>query len=277
MTVFISYNHLDGDFAEKLALELIKHNVKVWKDSQRIGVGDSLIQKVQQGLEGARFYCVIFSKNSIGSEWVKREVTAALLREIEQKEVMLLPILKDDIKLPLLVRDKRYADFRGDFDVGLKELLAVILPYYATTENGRLQLNDKYYFDYGIFINEENERIICEIFIVSFDLEETYSIFTHFKFLGKEQMTFEELGLDSISDVIDLIIETCNDEFSVRPARQVISPGKKTVANFKLNDEKGDVLFNVETTFAVMGDMRKNMVLFNVGALISQIEAARSQ
>ena len=273
MTVFISYNHLDGDFADKLALELIKHNVKVWKDSQRIGVGDSLIQQVQQGLEGARFYCVIFSENSISSEWVKREVTAALLREIEQKEVMLLPILKDNIRLPLLVRDKKYADFRSDFDEGIKELLAVVLPYYATSENGRIQINDKYYFDFSVLINEEMGRIICEIFIISFDLEESYSIFTHFKFTGKEEMIAKDLGLDTVSDVADLIINTCKDEFSARPARQIISPGKKTVVNFSLNDENGDELFKVETIIAVVGEMRKNVVLFNVGVLFSQIHS----
>jgi hypothetical protein len=85
MTVFISYNHKDNEIAERLALELVRHNIKLWKDSWRIGVGDSLIQKIRDGLEGAQFFCVIFSKNSLESEWVKREITAALLREIENR------------------------------------------------------------------------------------------------------------------------------------------------------------------------------------------------
>lgn len=81
MSIFISYNHKDSEFAERLALELTSRDIKVWKDSWRIGVGDSLIEKVQDGLEGARFFCVVFSKNSLASEWVKREITAGLLRE----------------------------------------------------------------------------------------------------------------------------------------------------------------------------------------------------
>src|SRR3989304_6427488 len=116
MSVFITYNHNDEQFAEKLAMELVRRDIKVWKDSWRIGVGDSLIQKVQQGLEGAEVFCVIFSRNSLKSEWVKRELTAALMREIEDRKGMILPVVIDASKLPLLVRDKFYADFRGDFD-----------------------------------------------------------------------------------------------------------------------------------------------------------------
>lgn len=102
MTVFISYNHMDTEFADRLALELVRHDIKVWKDSSQIGVGDSLIQKIQEGLEGATYLCVILSRNSIQSEWVKREITAGLLREIEERKVRILPIVIDDCRIPLL-------------------------------------------------------------------------------------------------------------------------------------------------------------------------------
>lgn len=275
MTVFISYNHKDSEFAERLALELVGHDVKVWKDSWRIGVGDSLIQKVQDGLEGARFFCVIFSKNSLESEWVKREITAALLREIENRKVMLLPVVIDDCKLPLLVRDKLYTDFRSNFEDGLRKLLAVILPHYETQSSGRVRSDDNYYIDYSCFTEVIDGRIVCEIDVISFDLEESYSILTQFRFVGTEAASLKALGLESVSEVTDLILKTCISEFSERPARVAVAPGKKHIAHFTLHDENGSVLFNASSTVKIVGDMHKGAVLFNVGALFPQIDATR--
>lgn len=275
MTVFISHNHKDNEIAERLALELVRHNIKVWKDSWRIGVGDSLIQKIQDGLEGAQFFCVIFSKNSLESEWVKREITAALLREIENRKVMLLPIVIDDCKLPLLVRDKLYADFRNDFDDGMKKLLAVISPYYRTLSSGRVSSDDQDYIDYSCIAEMVDERIVCEIDVVSFDLEEPYSILTQFRFEGTDVASLESLELESVSETINLILKTCVDEFSEKPARTVVSPGKKNVANFTLHNDKGSVLFQAYSTVKIVGNMHKGAVLFNIGALFSQIDSTR--
>lgn len=275
MTVFISYNHNDGEFAERLALELVRRDIKVWKDSWRIGVGDSLIQKVQDGLEGARFFCIIFSKNSLASEWVKREITAGLLREIESLKVMILPVVIDDCKLPLLIRDKLYADFRGDFDVGLKKLLSVVLPHYQTQSSGRVSPDDHYYIDYSGFSEVVEGRIVYELDIVSFDLEESYSMLTQIRFEGTEAVTLEKPELHSIQGVADFILKPCIAEFAEKPARVVVSPGKKTVAHFTLHDKGGLLLFNANVTVKIVGDMRKGAVAFNVGALFSQMAISR--
>jgi len=275
MSVFISYNHNDGDFAERLALELTRRDIKVWKDSWRIGVGDSLIQKVQDGLEGAHFFCVIFSKSSLVSEWVKREITAGLLREIEERKVLILPIVIDDCKLPLLVRDKFYADFRGDFETGLKKLLAVIEPHYRTKDFGRASIDDRYYVDYGVFAEEHDGSLILELDIISFDLEETFSILTQVRFVGTQAATLEALGIKSWQEAIDLVFDACKSEFTERPARIGISAGKKTTAHFTLSDKNGTLLFDAYSSIKPIGNLKKGAVVFNVGALFSQIDTTR--
>ncbi len=214
MSVFITYNHKDEEFAERLAIELVRHDIKVWKDSWRIGVGDSLIQKVQEGLEGARFFCVVLSHNSIESEWVKREITAALLREIEDRKVMILPVIVDDSRIPLLLRDKLYADFRANFNDGLKGLLATIVPSYRTEQAGRVTPDDHYYFDYSGATELVDGRPVCEIDVISHDVEESYSILTQFRLEGTEQATLQGLGLSSVSEVTELIFRSCIAEFS---------------------------------------------------------------
>jgi hypothetical protein len=188
---------------------------------------------------------------------------------------MLLPIVIDDCQLPLLVRDKLYADFRNDFDDGMKKLLAVISPYYRTQSSGRVSSDDQYYIDYNCIAEMVDERIVCEIDVVSFDLEEPYSILTQFRFEGTDVASLESLELESVSETIDLILKTCVDKFSEKPARTVVSPGKKNVANFTLYNDKGSVLFHAHSTVKIVGNMRKGAVLFNIGALFSQIESTR--
>ena len=275
MSVFISYNHNDSNFAERLALELTRRDIKVWKDSWRISVGDSLIQKVQDGLEGASFLCVIFSKNSLTSEWVKREITAGLLREIEERKVLILPIVIDDCKLPLLVRDKFYADFRGDFEEGLKKLLAVLVPYYRIQDFGRASPDDHYYVDYGVFTEERDGSLILEIDIISFDLEESFSILTQVRFVGTQAATLEALEIKSSQEATDLVFDACISEFTERPARVVVSPGKKTTAHFTLSDKNGTLLFDAYASVKPVGDMKKGAIVFNMGGLFSQINATR--
>jgi len=164
---------------------LIRHNIKVWKDSWRIGIGDSLIQKIQEGLEGASYLCVVFSRNSVESEWVKREITAGLLREIEERKVRILPIVIDDCRIPLLLRDKLYADFREDFDTGFKKLLAVLTPHYGVQASGAISEGDKYFIHFTGGTSLVKDQLICEVDIVSYDLEEPYSVLTQLQGFSK--------------------------------------------------------------------------------------------
>jgi hypothetical protein len=63
MAVFISSSSKDNLFANGLALELVKHGVRVWIDKWEIQVGDSLVDKIQLGLTNSSFLLVILSKN----------------------------------------------------------------------------------------------------------------------------------------------------------------------------------------------------------------------
>jgi hypothetical protein len=55
-------------------------------------------------------------------------MNSALIKEIESRKVIILPALIEDCELPHLLKDKRYADFRNDFDMGISSLLEVLRP-----------------------------------------------------------------------------------------------------------------------------------------------------
>lgn len=124
--VFLSHSHQDKSFARKLARALRNHGHIVWIDEAEILVGDSLVRKIEEGLDKVDYVVAVLSAASVASEWVRKELDAAMSREIWSKRVVVLPVLLEDVDLPLFLRGKRYADFREShrFDTGVADLLA---------------------------------------------------------------------------------------------------------------------------------------------------------
>ena len=113
-TIFLSHNSNDNEFANRLAGDLSRNGVMVWIAEAELKVGDSLIDKIQEGIGDMDYLGVILSPNSVSSPWVQKELKAALTQEIKGKRVKVLPILLKDCEIPLFLIDKLYADFRDD-------------------------------------------------------------------------------------------------------------------------------------------------------------------
>jgi hypothetical protein len=122
MPIFISYSHADSDFVESLAKQLVRHKHYVWLDKWELNVGDSLIQRIQGALHLTPGLIVVLSKASVASEWCRKELESGLIRELEEKRVVVFPVVKEDCDLPLFLRGKVYADFRKSFDEGFRSL-----------------------------------------------------------------------------------------------------------------------------------------------------------
>ena len=126
MKIFLSHSSKDKPFVEKLAKDILALDVEVWLDKWEMRVGDSLFDKIEEGLETSDYLIVILSKNSVNSLWVKKELNAFLCDEISSKNVKILPALIDDCSIPIFLREKLYADFRGDYAGGFQMLTEVI-------------------------------------------------------------------------------------------------------------------------------------------------------
>ncbi len=64
-SVFISYSSKDKGFAQRLALDLKKHGIKVWLDEWRIKVGDEIRQEKEHGIEEFEYFVIILSRHSV--------------------------------------------------------------------------------------------------------------------------------------------------------------------------------------------------------------------
>ncbi|MCB2160680.1 toll/interleukin-1 receptor domain-containing protein [bacterium] len=102
-------------------VEALKNRgVKCWVDQGEIKWGDSITQKVNDGLKISQYIIVVLSESFLGKPWPERELYAALNTEASLGEVKVLPLLVGDKQVrdriltqyPLL-NDKMYLPWEG--------------------------------------------------------------------------------------------------------------------------------------------------------------------
>lgn len=123
-SIFLAHSHKDKTFVNELASDLRRSGYYVWTDDAEIKIGDSLIQKIREGIDRVAYVGVVLSIDSINSEWVKKELDIAMNQEIEGRRVKVLPLLLDDVELPGFLIGKKYADFRDKqlYDKSIEEI-----------------------------------------------------------------------------------------------------------------------------------------------------------
>lgn len=123
---FLSHSSLDKPFIRQLAADLTANGIGVWLDEQHIRVGDSIPEKIAQGLAESDYFLLGISQNSLNSEWVKKELNNALVNEVERRKVHILPLKLDNSRMPSIIADKKYADFSNSYKTGLHDLIDAI-------------------------------------------------------------------------------------------------------------------------------------------------------
>ncbi|MGY3975514.1 toll/interleukin-1 receptor domain-containing protein [Aeromonas mytilicola] len=127
-SVFLSHNSKDKPWVRALAERLMADDVVVWLDEAEINIGDSLIDKIAEGIKEMKFVAAIISKNSVESSWVQKEISIAMSKEVAGRKVTVLPLVIDDCELPPSLSDKLYADFTNpdNFEASYEKLLRAI-------------------------------------------------------------------------------------------------------------------------------------------------------
>lgn len=123
---FLSHSSHDKPFVRQLAADLTEHGISVWLDEQRIHVGDSIPEKIAQGLAESDFFLICISNHSVNSEWVRRELNNALVAEVSRRKVKIMPLKLDNATMPTLLSDKKYANFSNSYKSGLEEVIQAI-------------------------------------------------------------------------------------------------------------------------------------------------------
>jgi len=125
-SLFLSHASCDKPFVEKLANDLKRIGVNVWFDKWEIRVGEFITPKIEAGVRANEFLGIVLSPESLNSEWVKSEMNAAWSWQMDGRQIGVLPILYRVCAIPSILADRRYADFRSDYQEGFMQLAGVL-------------------------------------------------------------------------------------------------------------------------------------------------------
>ncbi len=172
VSIFLSHNSVDKPFVEKLARDLRRMGVSAWFDGWEIKVGDSLFWKIEEGIRENEFFAIVMSPDAFESEWVKTELSAANAKQLEERKVLILPILFRDCDIPYLLKDRKYADFRKDYQMGLRALAEKLGLQHIdilSEENWRWFARHKKEVDWKTFREREFETLVTSLIDLAID------------------------------------------------------------------------------------------------------------
>ena len=124
--VFISHRGSDAQQAEQLAIEIRNAGHKVWLDAWKIDLGDSIVEHINEGLEGATYVVLCYSSSGVNASWMSREWMSTLARQLNGCSVKLLPVVLTGGDPPAILADLKYANLVKDWQQGVTQLLQAI-------------------------------------------------------------------------------------------------------------------------------------------------------
>lgn len=125
--VFICHASENKSVAHELALFMEARGVEVWLDKWEIKVGDSIVEKINEGLGSASHLTILLSHAAVTKPWVTKELSAALMRQLSDRLIRVLPVRLDDCSIPPILADLRYADCRSNASFGFQEVLEAVM------------------------------------------------------------------------------------------------------------------------------------------------------
>jgi hypothetical protein len=109
--VFVCYAHEDTERIERIVRVLQNASLSVFRDTESIRPGESIALSVARAAGACRAAVVVVSAASLDSVWVAREMSL-LLAARSTGNLVILPVVIDDVPLPDSVRDLFAIDLR---------------------------------------------------------------------------------------------------------------------------------------------------------------------
>lgn len=246
MPIFISYSHQDKKFVDRLAAHLVKHRARVWVDRWELTVGDSIIERVQSAIQEASALLVVLSNASVESQWCKKELSAGLVRELEEKRVVVLPILIEDCDIPVFLRDKLHADFRTSFEDGLNVTLEAIAKVTSDTMGriGTAEHHNDWAIDYGF----EEGKYVLRVTLVEFGEDRSYTILTEIVAIANEegskrQKAYADKGFTDFGQLV--VVSALAGAVAEEKIHIVLNDSRPQTVKFGFYDPRSEITYDM--------------------------------
>ena len=127
---FVTYSHKDSEFVDKLVADLESSGLTLVFDRRLMLPGDSLLRLFEE-IGKVEFLLAVLSPSSVTSSWVQKELSVAVIREIEEPGFKVIPVIKEQCSLPAplrqALRDKYQARFdKRQHDIVTREILQAL-------------------------------------------------------------------------------------------------------------------------------------------------------
>ena len=141
MTIYINYAHNDKSFIDELVAQISRRNTDSCIVAWEFAEGDSLIEDVKSADVGKSAVLIILSTESVASEWCQNRLSAEL-KQLEDKNAVVIPVVIDDCCIPEYARDMPIADFSKDVDAGMRTIMKEVAKVgIYELSNGIMSLN----------------------------------------------------------------------------------------------------------------------------------------
>jgi TIR domain len=148
--LFLGHNNADKPLTERLASAVEADrsgpSLKVFFDKWDIPPGGDIPIELEEGLQNSLYVGLVLSPESLSSDWVTLERSAAIHRDPRARERSLIPLLRRTCDLPDMLGRLKFIDFRReqDFDQGL-DILIGLLRGRPSRRGGELRAEDIYF------------------------------------------------------------------------------------------------------------------------------------
>jgi hypothetical protein len=145
--IFISHASEDKQtIVEPLVKVLEDNGISYWYDKNDIGWGDSIVAKINEGLETSKYIVFIISRTFLSKKWTQIELNTTLSMQISSGEKKVLPIIVGDIQkneLPPLLQDKKYIEWSHQQEIvdELKKILGIYVENQLNEDKVQLKID----------------------------------------------------------------------------------------------------------------------------------------
>ena len=127
--VFISYSSRDKVIAHRIAKDLSTKGVPVWIDEWEIKIGESIFQKIDEGLKKSSYVLALLSEHSITSHWVQKELSLAYSAKIKDAQSIIIPVLVERLspsQVPPFLQSIKWVNLSTDYKSGIEDIIKAL-------------------------------------------------------------------------------------------------------------------------------------------------------
>ena len=136
--IFISYSRQDETYAKGLATDLIHEGYSVFLDQWSIDLGENIMSRISDGINGSDVLIMIISNSYLNSIFCNEEWTAFYMKFAKNRNNVIYPIILDESNPPDILAARKYLRISPEkgydyFDC-LKDLLKALKKHLINHE-----------------------------------------------------------------------------------------------------------------------------------------------